>query len=309
MQIGKLKINNNVFLAPIAGYTDMPFRHICKMAGAGLTYTEMVSAKGLFFNNQNSEKLLLTSELENIKAVQIFGSDAGIMAKICAEKLDGFDIIDINMGCPTNKIVKNNEGSYLLKDISLASKIIESCAKATNKIVTVKFRRGFENEDISSDFGKMCEDSGAQMITLHGRFSKQFYSGTADYNCVEKLVKAVKIPVVANGDIESKEKANEVFANTGCAAIMIARAAIGNPDIFAEILGTEKLDKKMLFTIQLDLMSKFYGEKYALTNIRKFIPHYLKGYKNAKTLKEELINSKSLEELKNSITKIFKLGA
>lgn len=305
IEIGNLKIKNNVFLAPIAGYTDMPFRHICKLSGAGLTFTEMVSAKGLFFNSQNSLNLLKQSELENIKAVQIFGSEPDIMAKICAEKLEPFDIIDINAGCPVSKVVKNGEGSALLNDFKLASKIIKLCAKAAKKTVTVKFRRGFETgNDISSDFGKMCEQAGARMVTLHGRFSKQFYTGAADYDCIEKLVKAVKIPVVANGDINSKEKAKEVFEKTGCAAIMIARGALGNPGIFSEILGNDVPDKKMLLLTQLELMKENYGEKYAIINIRKFIPHYFKNYKNAKFIKEKVNSCGNFKELYEIIEKV-----
>ena len=272
----------------------MPFRHICRLLGAGLTFTEMVSAKGLFFNSENSFKLLKKSDLEKPSAVQIFGSDPEIMGKVCSEMLADFDIIDINMGCPMKKIIKNNEGSALMGDLKLASKIIKSCV-ATGKNITVKFRRGIENDNFL-EFGKMCEDSGAKMITLHGRFAKQLYSGSNDYNCIEKLVKNVKIPVVANGDIDSYEKVQKVFNDTGCTAVMIARGALKNPAIFSECAKKEIMPKKEIIITQLYMMLENYGEKYTLSNIRKFIPYYFRGSKNTKLAREELFNAANFEE-------------
>jgi len=260
----------------------------------------MVSAKGLYYNSQNSIELLKTSDLEKVKAVQIFGSDPEIMKEVAESKLIDYDIIDINMGCPVNKIIKNNEGGALMNDFKLASKIISELVK-TKKIITVKFRRGvYITKDVSSDFGKMCEQSGAKMVTLHGRFVQQQYSGCADYNCIENLVKSVNIPVAANGDIDLNNY-KDVFNRTGCAAVMFCRNALKNPNIFAQILGGKPMGLKNLILLQLDLMEENYSQMYAVINFRKFLPYYLKGHENNKSIKQKAFSCNDLLELKEII--------
>lgn len=298
LQLGSIKIPNNVFLSPIAGYSDAAFREICSSLGAGLCFTEMVSAKGLYYNSQNTNILLKTSKLEKIEGVQIFGNDPEIMSEVAETKLKDFDIIDINMGCPVSKIIKNNEGGSLMKNFNLASKIISALSK-TKKMVTVKFRRGFD-KDVSADFGKMCEQSGAKFVTLHGRFVVQQFSGSVDYNCIENLSKSVKIPVIANGDI-GLENYKDIFKNTGCAAIMLCRNALKDPNIFSHITGKETYSIKDLILLQLDLMKQYYSENYAVINFRKFLPYYLKCRKNNKEIKQRAFSCCSFLELKKII--------
>ncbi|MCL1900901.1 MAG: tRNA-dihydrouridine synthase family protein [Firmicutes bacterium] len=300
IKLADIKIPNNIFLSPIAGYSDASFREICLSLGAGLCFTEMVSAKGLFYDSQNSNILLKTSKLEKVKAVQIFGNDPEIMREVAETKLKNFDIIDINMGCPVNKIIKNNEGGSLMNNFNLASKIISALFK-TKKIITVKFRRGYD-KDVSADFGKMCEQSGASLLTLHGRFVNQHYSGCSDFNCIENLVKSVKVPVVANGDI-GLDNYIDVFRNTGCAAVMLCRNALADPNIFAYITGRQPYKIKNLILLQLDLMKQNYSEHYAVVNFRKFLPHYLKGRKNNKEIKQKVFSCDSLKDIEQIIKK------
>lgn len=236
MNIGNVKINSNVFLAPMASVTDRPFRTLCKMLGAGLTYTEMVSVKGLYYKSKKTEELLATSSLEHPCAVQLFGHEPEIFKSVIESGvLDKFDIIDINMGCPAPKIVKNGDGSALMKDLNLASQIIKACKAATNKPITVKFRKGFKkNDDKLIEFAKMCEQSGASAITIHPRTREDMFSGTINLEDIKKVKAAVNIAVIGNGDVRSVEEFNKM--KTVCDAVMIGREAVKSPEIFLEIL-------------------------------------------------------------------------
>ena len=242
MKIGNVNIDNNVVLAPMAGVTDLPFRLLCKEMGCGLLYTEMVSAKAILYNNKNTEALLEVTPQENPISVQLFGSDPQIMADI-AKRIEErpFDIIDVNMGCPVPKVVNNGEGSALMKNPELAAKIVRAISDRIKKPVTVKFRKGFNDENINAvEFARMMEQSGASAVAVHGRTREEYYSGTADWDIIRKVKEAVKIPVIASGDIFTPEDAVRCKNETGCDGLMIARGARGNPWIFRQIKEFEK---------------------------------------------------------------------
>ena len=291
--IKNVELSSNLILAPMAGFSDLAFRRVCKKFGAGLTVTEMVSAKALSYKNKKTEELLFTLDDESPKAVQIFGHEPEVMAEACRNPLlQKFDIIDINMGCPAPKIISNGDGSALLKDIELARKIIEACVQATDKPVTVKFRIGFfENQNIAVEFAKMCEEAGAAAITVHGRTTKQGYSGTVDYEAIKQVKEAVSIPVFANGDCRSKADYEKIMQITKADGVMIGRAALGKPEIFSEIVSGKylKVDKLEQIKWHYETMLKFYPERYVVLYMRSHLAQYLKGeHKNSKALVEIL---------------------
>ncbi len=303
VKIGNVETKNNLFLAPLAGYSDAALRVICRDYGAGLTFTEMVSCKGLKYGNEKTSDILFTYPEEDIKAVQIFGNDPIIMGEIASSShLQKFDIIDINMGCPVPKIYNNGEGSALLNDLRLASKIIKE-VKKSGKAVSVKFRIGLTgNNYVTEDFAKMCEDSGADMITIHGRVKTAIYSGPCNYEEIKKAKKAVKIPVIGNGGIFTLKDADEMVASTGVDGVMIARGAMNNPMIFAEILKTPNtipIKEEMLK--HLKLLEDRYGEERTAIVFRKQMAFYLKGYKDSKKLKEKVFSAKRSSEIKEVI--------
>lgn len=293
IKIKNVELESNLILAPMAGFTDLAFRAACKKFGAGLTITEMVSAKALSYNNKKTEDLLLTLEDENPKAVQIFGHEPDVMAEACRNPLlSKFDIIDINMGCPAPKIISNGDGSALLKDFDLARKIIEACVRATDKPITVKFRIGFYDDQIVAvEFAKMCEAAGASAITVHGRTTKQGYSGKVNYDVIRLVKEAVSIPVFANGDCRSKEDFDNIMQITKADGVMIGRAAVGSPEIFEEIRTGKKVSVDKLEQIKLhyETMLSYYPERYVVLYMRSHLAQYLKGeYKNSKALVEIL---------------------
>ena len=307
IKIGKLHTKNNVFLAPLAGYTNSPFRDMCFELGAGLTFTEMVSAKGLCFGSEKTKELLHVSEdYGGIKACQIFGNDPYYMRKACeSEALAPFDLIDINMGCPVPKIYKNGEGSALMNDFPLAAKIIGECKKS-GKNISVKFRIGLDNSSIcGGQFAKTCEDAGADMITVHGRTRDKIYAGEVNFAEIAAAKRAVSIPVIANGGIFCKKDADELYEKTGADGVMIARGAMYKPWIFAEITGRENVDKKGIVRGQLKKTREIYGEKFALVYMRKMIGFYLRGTPNAAELRAKLFKAatcKEVEEILNGLT-------
>ena len=315
IKIGNKILEDNVFLAPMAGVTDISFREIAISMGCSMVYSEMVSAKALHYGSNNTLELLRISPKEKPIAVQLFGSEKEILAETSEKLSENEDIvlIDINMGCPAPKLVKNGEGSSLMLDPLKAAEIIREVKKATDKPVTCKFRRGFKmGEETALDFAKRMEDAGADMITVHGRYREQYYSGKSDREIIRKIKEALSIPVIGNGDIFTGADALEMFEATGCDGIMVARGALGNPWIFEEIRhainGTTY--KKPEASERIDTLIMHYkntlsydGERRGVREMRKQIGWYLKGLPNSTELKnrinEEEDPSKVLSALLN----------
>ena len=301
LKISNLELKSNVVLAPMAGFTDLAFRHLCLEAGAGLVCTEMVSSKALHYKNKKTEELLEIYAKDSPTAVQIFGHEPEIMSEAVKNPLlDRFDVIDINMGCPARKIISNGDGSALLKDIPLAKSIIEACVNATNKPITVKFRIGYEADDnVAVEFAKMCEEAGAAAITVHGRTTSQGYAGKVDYETIKLVKQAVKIPVFANGDCRSKEDYFKILELTGADGISIGRAAVGNPEIFSQITGKEfSMSKLKQIKFHYENLIEKFGEIYAVKYMRSHLAGYLSGkYKNSQILVKLLKMEKYTEIL------------
>ena len=308
LKIGNIELDGNILLAPMAGFTNLPFRRLAKEFGASLTVTEMVSAKACLFGNQKTFDILKVHDVEKPCACQIFGSDPEAMAQaVKLPEFDRFDIIDINMGCPAPKIVSNGEGSALLNDIDKAKRIISSVVKATNKPVTVKFRIGYtSNSIIAVEFAKMCEEAGASAITIHGRTTEQGYSGKADMEIIKKCKEAVNIPVIANGDCTSVEDYNRMLIETGADGIMIGRGALGNPQIFSQIRNKEiSISRRDVVIKYLDYMLEHFGEKVALLESRAHVMYFLKGLKDSTKVKIEIMKATSISEMKDIICNFF----
>lgn len=305
LKIGDITLDSNVILAPMAGYTNYPFRLMCYKLGASLAFTEMVSAKGLKYGNENTSVLLTTGEEEKIKAAQLFGADPEIMRFASeSEYLAPFKIIDINMGCPMPKIYNNGEGSALLNTPDLAEKVISECKKS-GKIITVKMRIGVDgNHIVAEEFAKMCEGAGADMITVHGRTKDKIYAGEVNFKEIEKVKNAVKIPVIANGGIFSAADAENLINRTGADGVAVARGALYDPRIFSDITGSKRPAFKPLFFEELDLTEKLFGERFAVVFMRKMCAFYIKGMRGASALKEKLFRSGTKEELKEIVAGI-----
>lgn len=292
-------------LAPMAGYTEVGFRDLCAMHGAALTVTEMVSAKGLMYKSKGTRDLLYRGTHEKIAAVQLFGREPDIMAAAAAsEELSGFEIIDINMGCPVNKVVKVGEGSALMSDMPTAAKVISACVKAGGKPVTVKFRLGFGGERNYIEFGKMCEDSGAAAIALHARTREQFYSGVAEDSAFEKLSGSVNIPVIASGDITTTARAEYIMRELGCKGVMVGRGALGKCQVFADYAGGDipKMTAQEALIYHMRLLSSYLPDRAVAVNMRKHIVFYLKGVRGAKEIKPLINECVSVPELERIIT-------
>ena len=305
IKIGSLETKNNIFLAPLAGYTNVVFRKMCFDLGAGLTFTEMVSAKGLIYGSEKTRELLAVAEGDKgIKACQIFGSDPEIMERAAkSEDLAPFDLIDINMGCPMPKIYNNGEGSALMNDLPLASKVI-SAVKRSGKAVSVKFRIGLtENSIISAEFAKMCADSGADMICVHGRARDKIYAGEVNFQAIADAKNAVHIPVIANGGVFCRADAEKLMDRTGADGVAIARGAMYSPWIFADIAGIE-YDKKSLILKQLEDTNEMMGERFACVFMRKMIAFYIKGMPNSTGIKINLFKCRDCEEVKEILVNL-----
>ena len=315
MRIGNFETPGNVFLAPMAGVTDLPFRLICKQFEASLLYTEMINAKAVCYEDKNTFDMLLVEDEEKPVAVQIFGSEPGFMAEAARTltELNRFEIIDINMGCPAPKVVKAGDGSALMKDPKLAYEIVNKVKAATKLPVTVKFRKGWDEQSINAvEFGKLMQEAGADAVTLHGRTREQYYSGTADWEIIKELKEKLSIPVIANGDITSFEAAERILDITKADALMIGRGAQGNPFIFKEVndyMESAILPKKICPKLKIDtaishykLALKYKTQHKAVTEMRKHLGWYLKGLKNSARIKDHINKMYEPSDVINALT-------
>lgn len=315
LQIGNVTLENNLILAPMAGVTDLPFRLLCKEKGAGLLCMEMVSAKAILYKNKNTQALLEIDPRENPVSLQLFGSDPDIISQIAHEIEERpFDILDINMGCPVPKIVNNGEGSALMKNPVLAGKIIEKTVKAIQKPVTVKIRKGFDDEHVNAvEMARVAQESGAAAVAVHGRTREQYYSGKADWDIIRQVKEAVSIPVIGNGDLLTAEDVIAMKEQTGCDGFMIGRGAQGNPWIFEQILHYfrtgEKLPKPSAEEVtdmilrHAKMMLEFKGEYTGIREIRKHAAWYTAGYPNSAKLRVAINAVESYEELERLLKK------
>ena len=317
LTIGNVELKNNVILAPMAGVTDLPFRVLCKEQGAGLLCMEMVSAKAIYYGSKNTEELMKISPAEMPVSLQLFGSDADIMADR-AKKIEEkpFAILDINMGCPVPKVVNNGEGSALMKNPKLAEEIITKMVKAVKKPVTVKIRKGFDEAHLNAvEMAKIAEASGAVAVAVHGRTREQYYAGKADWNCIRAVKEAVKIPVIGNGDVTDALSAERLLKETGCDGVMVGRAAQGNPYIFREI--TEYLETGVIppkptpaevrTTIERHarMQMEEKGEYTGVREMRKHLSWYTVGYPNSAKYRQMINSMETMEELLHSLDMVF----
>ena len=307
IRVGGLLLPSNVLMAPLAGYTCYPFRMLAYGLGAGLCFTEMCSANALKYEDRATNRLLLTTEDEPVKAVQLLGGNPAVMERMAKSALlRDFDIIDINMGCPVPNVFKSGEGSALMQDFKRAAAVIRGC-KRSGKVVTVKCRVGIrEDELFAAEFARVCEDAGADMITIHGRSRSMMYEGEPHREEIAHAKAAVSIPVIANGGIFSVEDAAKMMERTGADGIMVARYGLENPFIFSELTG-KKCGRTAfeILTEQMELTARYYDETFALSYMKKLASYMMKKRKGTKRYKERLFGSGSLEELREVIALIF----
>jgi nifR3 family TIM-barrel protein len=317
LSIGGVTLPNNLILGPMAGVTDLPFRLLCKDQGAGLLCMEMVSAKAILYKNKNTEALLTTDPAERPVSLQLFGSDPDIMAEIAKQIEERpFDILDINMGCPVPKIVNNGEGSALMKNPKLAGEIIRKTANVIKKPVTVKIRKGFDDDHVNAvEMAKIAEASGAAAVAVHGRTREQYYSGKADWDIIRQVKEAVSIPVIGNGDLRTAEDVIAMQEQTGCDGFMIARGAQGNPWIFKQILhyfetgepmGRPAVEEVVAMILRhARMMIAYKGEYTGMHEIRKHAAWYTAGYPNSAQFRGRINEVESYAELEKLLTQLI----
>ncbi len=316
LKIGNVELDNNIILAPMAGITDLPFRKLCKENGCGLVETEMVSAKAIYYNDEKTLKMLNMYGEKRPVSIQIFGNDPEIMAE-AVKKLNGrSEIIDINMGCPAPKVVKNGEGSKLLLDLDLVERIVRKVTEVSKVPVTVKIRKGWDNDNIVAvEAAKVIEKSGASAITIHGRTRSEFYSGKADWNIIKQVKENVNIPVIGNGDIIDEKTAEEMFKITNVDGIMIGRATLGNPWIFKHIISylhdgkiiekESNIEKLETIKRHFNMLLEEKGEYTAVREIRKHVAWYVKNMKESSKFKCLINKAESKEEFFYILEKFF----
>ena len=313
LKIGNVLLKNIYILGPMAGVTDLPFRLLCKEQGAGLLCMEMVSAKAILYNNKNTESLLQIHPDETPVSLQLFGSDPKIVSEM-AKRIEErpFSIMDINMGCPVPKVVRNGEGSALMKNPKLVYELVHAVVEAIEKPVTVKIRKGFDEEHVNAvEIARIAEEAGAAAIAVHGRTREQYYSGSADWEIIRQVKEAVQIPVIGNGDVTSGERAAALREQTGCDGVMIARGAQGNPWIFSDLLEYEEtgafpprpdvdqIRSTMLRHARLQIEYK--GSYIGIREMRKHVAWYTKGVHGAARLREQINKVESYEELEDHL--------
>ena len=317
LTIGNVTLDNNIILAPMAGVSDLPFRLLCREQGAGMVCMEMVSAKAILYNNKNTDMLMEIHPEEGPASLQLFGSDPDILSEM-AKRIEErpYAILDLNMGCPVPKVVNNGEGSALMKNPKLVEEILTKLVKASSKPVTVKFRKGFNDENVNAvEIAKIAESCGVAAVAVHGRTREQYYSGKADWDIIAAVKDAVKIPVIGNGDVTSPELAKEMLEKTGCDGVMIGRAAQGNPWIFREVTqflenGTiperpTNQEKKDVIIRHAQLQLQYKGEYTGVREMRKHLSWYTVGMPHSAKFRQTINSMESMEELLAGVEEIF----
>lgn len=317
LTVGNVTLDNNVILAPMAGVTDLPFRLLCRELGAGLVCMEMVSAKAIFYNNRNTKELLEIHPEERPASLQLFGSDPRIVADM-AKRIEErpFAILDFNMGCPVPKVVNNGEGSALMREPRLVEELLSELVKAVKKPVTVKIRKGFDEEHCNAvEIARIAEACGVAAVAVHGRTRAQYYSGKADWDCIRQVKEAVKIPVIGNGDVDSPQAAKALLDQTGCDGVMIGRAAQGNPWIFREVVSylesgiipdrPDPAQKREMILRHAKLQLETKGEYTAVREMRKHLAWYTVGMPNSARFRQTINAMETMEELLEGVETIF----